>query len=102
MPDNPSHFHRRTIRLQGYDYTLAGAYFVTLVTRHRELLFGDVINGGIRSNYLGQIVKECWQEIPKHFPFVEVEPFVVMPNHIHGIITINEDDRSRGTISSMR
>ncbi len=81
--------HRKSIRLKGYDYSQAEAYFVTIVTYRREYLFGDVVGGEMRGNTLGKIVQECWNEIPAHFPNVEVDAFVAMPNHVHGIIIIH-------------
>ena len=90
-------FHRRSIRLKNYDYTSPGAYFVTVVTQGHKCIFGRIIEKEMHLNDLGKIVKKCWLKIPDHFSCVEVEPFVIMPNHIHGIITIEENDR-RGTI----
>jgi REP element-mobilizing transposase RayT len=78
--------HRRSIRLKGYDYSQAGGYYVTIVSLWRECLFGEVVDGGMRVNALGKIVQDCWEEIPVHFPNVVVDMFVVMPNHVHGII----------------
>ena len=80
--------HRRSIRLKGYDYTRAGAYFVTICTKDRACLFGDVSDGVMRLNQMGQIVWQCWLAIPDHFPHVLLDEFVVMPNHVHGIIVI--------------
>lgn len=92
---------RRSIRLKGYDYSQAGGYYVTIVTLWREYLFGEVVGGETRLNALGRIVQECWDEIPVHFPNVDVDAFVVMPNHIHEIIVIHNNDRA-GTNASAR
>ena len=70
---------------------------MTVVTQRHKCIFGKIIETEMYMNDLGKIAQKCWLEIPNHFPDIEVEPFVVMPNHIHGIITIFEDDR-RGTI----
>ncbi len=78
--------HRRSIRLRGYDYAQAGAYFVTLVTHGRECLFGEVVNDMVFPNDAGRMVQAVWHELPVRFPGVDVDAFVVMPNHIHGII----------------
>jgi len=78
---DPQKHHRRSIRLQGYDYSQAGAYYVTIVTYHRDCLFGEIINKQMSLNNLGQIADECWGAIPEHFPFMELGAFVVMPNH---------------------
>jgi REP element-mobilizing transposase RayT len=84
--------HRRSIRLHGYDYTRAGAYFVTIVTHQRDCLLGEIRNGEMVLNHFGQIADECWRAIPEHFPFVELGAFVVMPNHVHGIVVITATD----------
>jgi REP element-mobilizing transposase RayT len=86
--------NRRSIRLRGYDYSRAGAYFVTICTLNRECLFGNIENGEMRLNTTGKIVQRCWDEIPFHFSEVELDEFVVMPNHIHGIAVIVD---GRGT-----
>lgn len=80
--------NRRSIRLQGYDYTQPGAYFITIVTQDRECLFGEVADGEMRLNEAGRVVEQCWLAIPDHFPRAALDAFVVMPNHIHGIVWI--------------
>jgi REP-associated tyrosine transposase len=80
--------HRRSIRLQGYDYTQAGAYFVTICTQNRECLFGKVVDGEMVLNDAGQITQEIWNGLPGRFPTVELDQSVVMPNHIHGILIL--------------
>jgi putative transposase len=91
--DNPmtTHFHRRSIRQKDYDYMQNGAYFVTLCTQERGSLFGQVVDGAMVVNAWGQIVQSCWDEIPAHYPMVELDAFVVMPNHVHGVIVITND-----------
>ena len=79
---------RRLVRLQGYDYAGLGSYFVTICTQNRGCLFGDIANGEMRLNGFGRTAKASWEEIPAHFPGVEVDTFAVMPNHVHGIIVI--------------
>jgi REP element-mobilizing transposase RayT len=81
---------RRSIRLPGYDYAQAGGYFVTIVTRDRECLFGEVIEGKMRPNEFGCIVQAAWSELPDHYQGVQCDVFVVMPNHVHGIIVLVE------------
>jgi len=83
---DPARHHRRSIRLKNYDYSQPGAYFITIVTHQREKLFGDVINGEMRLNDAGKIARQCWWDIPRHFPHVKLDEFVIMPNHIHGIL----------------
>ena len=81
---------RRSIRLPAYDYALPGAYYVTVVTKDRQAMFGEVVDGVVRMNGYGQAVDACWSEIAVHFPRVTPDAFVVMPNHIHGIVVIND------------
>jgi putative transposase len=78
-------------RLKGYDYSQPGEYFVTVNTKNHERLFGTVTEEEMRLSPVGEIAKNCWEEIPKHFHKVELDEFVVMPNHVHGIIIINEN-----------
>lgn len=98
MTFNPDIHRRRSIRLRDYDYSHAGAYFVTICTFQREGLFGDVMNGGMHLNEMGQAALECWNDIPGHFPHIELDEFVVMPNHLHGIIVTD----CRGTARRAR
>jgi len=86
----PDKHHRRSIRLQGYDYSQPGIYFITLCTQNRECLFGEILNGEMRLNEFEKIANQCWLEIPHHFPNVQLDEFVVMPDHIHGIIVLND------------
>lgn len=79
---------RRSVRLKGYDYSQAGAYFITICTNNRDCLFGKVVHGEMRLNDIGQVAERCWRGIPRHFPHTELDTFVVMPNHVHGIIWI--------------
>ena len=96
MVNDTNIHHRRSIRLQGYDYTQAGAYFITVCTQDRECLFGDVVTVGatprgcptVVLNDAGRMVQTVWDEIPFHYPGMEINEFVVMPNHIHGIVVI--------------
>src|SRR5258708_3870279 len=90
MKYDPAKHHRRSIRLPGYDYSQAGAYYVTIVTQGRECLFGDVANGEMQLNATGKIVRWEWERLAQRFKFVELGAFVVMPNHIHGIIIFHE------------
>ena len=81
---------RRPLRLPAYDYAQPGAYFITLCTYRRLPLFGEIIEDRMRLNDVGQAVQSCWAELPLHFPHVEVDAFIVMPNHIHGVIMIHD------------
>jgi putative transposase len=79
---------RRSIRLDGYDYAEPGAYFVTICTQDHVCLFGQVVNGEMRMNEAGRMVQAVWDELPKHYPSVSIDAFVVLPNHIHAIIVL--------------
>ena len=74
--------------MQGYDYSQPGAYFITICTQNRECLFGDIADGEMILNPFGEIVASRWHIMPEQFPHVGVDAFVVMPNHIHGIVII--------------
>jgi REP element-mobilizing transposase RayT len=88
MVYDPEHHHRRSIRLQGYDYAQAGAYFITICTQDRACLFGEVVDGVMRLNDAGRIVQATWDDVPEHYANVALDEFVVMPNHVHGIVVI--------------
>jgi REP element-mobilizing transposase RayT len=79
---------RRSLRLRGYDYPQAGVYFVTVCTQGRVCLFGEVVDGEMRMNEAGVMVKKVWEEIPRFYRGVALDEFVVMPNHVHGIIVL--------------
>ena len=83
---DPDKHHRRSIRLPEYDYSQVGAYCVTIVTWHRECLFGEVVDGEMVLNQYGKIVQWEWLELPKRFPYVELGAHMIMPNHAHGIL----------------
>jgi len=89
MGFNPDCHHRRTVRLHGYDYSSSGHYHVVVCTYLKQYQFGAVINRRMQLNDLGEIACNCWQQIPSHFPNVGLDEFIVMPNHVHGIIVIN-------------
>ena len=80
----PSHTHpRRPLRLKGYDYSQAGAYFVTICTHQRISRFGEIIDTEMRLNPDGLVVNAAWHELPRHYPNTSLDAFVVMPNHVH-------------------
>lgn len=92
MNYNPNIHHRHSIRLRGYNYSQAGAYFVTICTQHRLCLFGEIVDRTMMLNVAGQRVETVWQELPHRFPQIVMDAFVVMPNHMHGIIVITDSD----------
>ena len=81
---------RRSIRLRGYDYARAGAYCVTICTQGRKCLFGDIVDDVMRLNDAGQVTRDAWDGLPEHYAGVELDAFVVMPNHVHGIVVLSD------------
>jgi len=100
MPDTATYsaeiHHRRSIRLQGYDYAGAGAYFVTICAHDHKCLFGEIVDGVMVLNDAGNIVADEWITTPAMRKNIVLDLFVVMPNHLHGIIAIHDD--CRGTM----
>ena len=88
MRYDPDSRPRRTVRLQGYDYSRKGAYFVTIGTQNRDCLFGDVAAGEVRLTDAGRMVCLEWEALQSRFPDVSLDAFVVMPNHVHGVIVM--------------
>ena len=85
---NPSIHHRRSIRLKGYDYSKEGLYFITICVQNRECIFGEVIDRKMVLNEFGQIAKEEWEKTEQIRDNCKLHEFIIMPNHIHGIIEI--------------
>jgi putative transposase len=83
-------FRIESTRLEKYDYSQPGEYFVTICARHHECKLGEVIHEVMNLSNIGAIAKKCWKEIPEHFHNVELGEYVVMPNHIHGILILND------------
>ncbi|MDR3636983.1 MAG: transposase [Isosphaeraceae bacterium] len=73
-------------RLQGYDYSQSGAYFLTLCVNGRSHLFGEVLDATMHLNHFGRIVQTCWTDLSNHYRHISLDAFTVMPNHIHGIL----------------
>ncbi len=90
MKYNPEVHHRRSIRLKDYDYAQAGAYFITICTQGRECLFGEIKDGKMELNPVGRMVQTVWEKLPEHYPGVDIDEFIVMPNHVHGNILLTE------------
>lgn len=87
----------RSRRLNGHDYSTVGAYFITICTKNRQPYFGNIGSGKLNQTAAAIIAHDIWKQIPIQFPFVELDEFVVMPDHIHGIIIINESPNPVGT-----
>jgi REP element-mobilizing transposase RayT len=98
---NPDIHHRRSVRLKGFDYSKAGAYFVTICTRDRACSLGQVENGVVRLSEAGFIVEEIWSSLPSRFRDVLVDAFVVMPNHVHGIVLIEAQFIAPGVVRGL-
>jgi putative transposase len=81
---------RKSTRLPTYDYSQAGAYFVTISAYNRQCIFGEILNSEMGLSSVGQVVEECWKEVPEHYCHVEIDEHVVMPNHFHGILMIHD------------
>ncbi|MBI3591049.1 MAG: transposase [Candidatus Melainabacteria bacterium] len=78
----------KSTRLPNWNYSSDGFYFITICTKNRKCFFGNIINGQIELSEIGKIVQKYWQEIPQHFENVSLDEFVIMPNHLHGIVVI--------------
>ena len=95
-------YKRRSIRLQGYDYSSNGAYFVTICVQNKECLFGHVENGEMVLNDAGEIVQKWWNKLETKFPNITLDEHVIMPNHFHGILMIANKTKSVGAIPCNR
>lgn len=89
---DPEKHHRRSIRLKGYDYRGPGAYYVAINAQNKACLFGEVVDGEMRLNDAGRMIFEEWDALPARFPTVQTNAFVVMPNHLHGIVVLGEGE----------
>ncbi len=96
MTSDPHISHRRSIRLQGYDYSQPGAYFVTIVTRDRNPLFGEIINSIIHLTKMGEMIEHEWLRLEKRFSNLGLDVWIIMPNHVHGIIRLDYSGRGTG------
>jgi len=99
MVYDPEKHHRRSIRIPEYDYSQAGNYFVTVCVNHRELLFGDVIDRKMVLNEYGIIISETWQRLSEQYQYIHLHEWIIMPNHIHGIIEYCADGRGDSRIA---
>ncbi|MFT4179096.1 MAG: hypothetical protein QM612_06490 [Thermomonas sp.] len=100
MPFDPAMHHRHSIRLHGYDYARPGAYFVTVCTQHRERRFGEIMDGVMQLNPVGEMVWRIWDAMPTHCPGIEIDAFMVMPDHMHGIIQICPSPRRHESVGA--
>ena len=103
MTFDPRVHHRRSIRLRGYDYATAGAYFATVVVEGRACHLGNITDGVIWESAAGAAVRQAWFDLPKRFGTVALDAFVVMPNHVHGLIVLHEpgwSEEGTGTVEA--
>jgi putative transposase len=89
---------RRSIRLKGYDYSQPGAYFITICTKDKIRILGNIEGERVIYSQIGKIAEECWLNIPDHFPNVKLDQWIIMPNHIHGIIFIHDSRRGEAFV----
>ena len=87
--------HRRSMRLAGWDYSAAGAYFVTVCSEDRAHLFGEIVDGKMRVNAVGAVVAETWLWLPSQYPYVTLDEWCLMPNHLHGVLILAGKGGSR-------
>ncbi|MEO9887813.1 MAG: transposase [Balneola sp.] len=90
--------NRQSMRLQGYDYSRPGFYFITICVQNMKHIFGDVIDGKMHLNELGKIARDYWNTIDNRYPNTRVDAFIIMPNHVHGIIEIINPNPMVGAI----
>ena len=88
MPTNQKYPHRRSIRLQNYDYRQAGFYFVTICTQDQKCMFGEIVKGEMYLNGAGSLAQSIWSTLPERFAHIELDQYMVMPNHLHGIMVL--------------
>ena len=92
---NSKYGRRRSIRLKDYDYSQSGLYFITICTANKYCLLGTDSEYSVNLSNIGEIARDCWLEIPSHFNNAKLDEFVVMPNHIHGIIVLTDNEEKR-------
>lgn len=97
MVYDPEKHHRRSIRLKNYDYSQPGVYSVTLCTQNGATMFGDILDGEMRLNDRGEIAQAVWNTLPERFPTLELDYYVIMPNHLHGIVVQGGQPLPRST-----
>jgi putative transposase len=101
MKYDPDFHHRRSIRLNGYDYSKSGAYFITICTHDREYLFGDIVDGSIELNEFGNIARSHWQQLARYHTNLVVDESIIMPNHLHGIMILESSTENTSSISEI-
>ena len=92
MPYDPEIHHRRSVRLVSHNYSDPGSYFVTICAFEKRCYFGSIENFEVRLSLVGTIINKCWHSIPTWFPSVTLDHFVIMPNHLHAILVLDQRD----------
>jgi putative transposase len=100
MEYNPLIQKRKSIRLKEYDYTSSAEYFITICTYNRKYLFGEIVNEEMRLSPLGLIIQEEWLKTKSIHPEIELDEYVIMPNHLHGIIVIKEESKKNTAVGT--
>ena len=101
MPHDPNVRHRRSIRLPDYDYSSAGAHFLTVCTRQREALLGEIVADVMEVNEYGRVIADVWAGLSERYPGVETDAFEVMPNHMHGIIIVHPPSENKHIVGAI-
>ena len=99
MKYDPDKHHRRSIRLPNYNYTSPGSYFITICSCDRECLLGHIIDGTMVLNEFGKLIQTTWQWLGERFHYVVLDSFIVMPNHLHGILILTDNGRGDSRIA---
>lgn len=102
MVYDPRRHHRRSIRKKGHDYTAPGVYYITICIEQRAHILSQIVNGNIQLQTAGKLVETTWHRLPDHFAAVRLDAFVIMPDHIHGIIILRKNKRPKARKQSER
>jgi putative transposase len=101
MKFDPEKHHRQSTRLRNFDYSSTGGYFVTICAFQRECIFGEIINGEMILSKAGERTLEVWEGLLLRFPTIELDVFMIMPNHVHGVICLTSEGSEAVTISTV-
>lgn len=102
MPNKKYFPNRQSIRLKEFDYTQPGAYFITICTVNRECMFGTIANGIVQLNHAGIKIRDCWLWLEQQYPRIKLDEFVIMPDHLHGIISIQNNCMGNSRIAHIK
>ena len=94
QPKFKGKYRVESTRLSNWDYAANGRYFITICTKNRVYFFGDVVTGKVQLSAIGQIAQKFWLDIPNHFTHTNIDAYVIMPNHVHGIVVINRPENN--------